>query len=114
MQSMGGNGFEEDRTSPRPGAPPLMQGLPPNFPPYGYRFGQVSPFAVTSSIRAHCAIQSGMSQQQVQGQLQTSPMFSPGPGYTQLPGQLQGLHMSGGPQPANGSTSSLAQSDTRS
>ena len=38
---MGGGGFDEDPSSPHAGPPHLMSGMPPNFPPYGYRF-QVS------------------------------------------------------------------------
>jgi hypothetical protein len=41
-----------------------------------------------------------MPQQQMQGQMQGNPMFSPGPQYAPLPGQNG--HM-GGPQQPNGS-----------
>jgi hypothetical protein len=38
---MGGGGFDDDPTSPHAGPPHMMPGMPPNFPPYAYRF-QVS------------------------------------------------------------------------
>ena len=43
MQAMSmGGGFDEDPSSPHSGPPNMMQAMPPNFSPYGYRFAQVS------------------------------------------------------------------------
>ncbi|WWD18928.1 hypothetical protein CI109_103384 [Kwoniella shandongensis] len=65
-------GFEDDPSSPSPHAapPPLMPGIPPNYPPY-YRFNQ-------PGLPPH------------PGQMQSPGMFSPGPQYAPLPGQPMG------------------------
>lgn len=86
IQPMSMGGFEDDPSSPRPGQTPMMHSMPPNFPPYGFRFGQP-----------------GIAPQQMHGQMQSNPMFSPGPGYAPLPGQMQSpQHMSAAHQHLNG------------
>ncbi|WVF72647.1 hypothetical protein IAT40_007465 [Kwoniella sp. CBS 6097] len=84
-----GSVFEEDGSpSPHMVPAPLVPGMPPNYPPYGYRFSQpgLPPHAIPNQIG--------------------SPMFSPGPQYAPLPGQTIGQqppqHLGpgpGGPQP---------------
>ncbi|WVR07382.1 hypothetical protein IAU60_004423 [Kwoniella sp. DSM 27419] len=84
-----GPGFsngEEDPSSPSPHAmpPQLMPGMPPNYPPYGYRFNQpgMPPHGMPSQMG--------------------SPMFSPGPQFAPLPGQPMSQppqHMGPGPGP---------------
>ena len=84
-------GFEEDPSSPHGGPPQLMPGMPPNFPPYGYRF------------------QPGMPPHGMSGQLGGNPMFSPGPGFNPIQGGPMSSpgHMGGPPQP-NGSECSVS------
>ncbi|ORX38645.1 hypothetical protein BD324DRAFT_373826 [Kockovaella imperatae] len=83
LQPMHVGVFEEDPTSPQSGPPMPMPGMPPNFSPYGYRFGP------------------GMPPQQIPGQMHSNPMFSPGPGFNHLQGgPIPHVHMAGGqPQP---------------
>ncbi|OCF38691.1 hypothetical protein I317_07518 [Kwoniella heveanensis CBS 569] len=84
-----GSVFEEDGSpSPHMAPAPLVPGMPPNYPPYGYRFSQP-----------------GLPPHAIPGQI-SSPMFSPGPQFAPLPGQTIGQqppqHLGpgpGGPQP---------------
>lgn len=96
-----GGGFDEDPNNLHAGPPQLVPGMPPNFPPYPYRY-QVSPACpVPLGKYADTALQPGMPPQGMPGQM-GSPMFSPGPNYQQLPGMQPPMHM-GGPPQQNGS-----------
>jgi len=103
MQVMGLGGFDDDPSSPHAGPPPVMQGMPPNFPPYGYRY-QASQLEPVRGCDVDY-IQPGMPQQQMSGQMQSNPMFSPRPGHASSPGQpLQSAqYMAGTPSHPNGS-----------
>ena len=90
-----GGGFDDDPTSPHAGPPHLMPGMQPNFPPYAYRF-QVSCDTIMST---KLIPQQGMPQHGMQPQMNNG-MFSPGPGYSQLPGgPMQSPGHMGGPPP---------------
>lgn len=92
-------GSDDDPNSPHFVPPHMMQGIPPNYPPYALRF-QVS--CHQASVESTAETQSGMPLQGIPGQM-GSGMFSPGHQFAHLPGgSMQSPSHMGGPPP-NGS-----------